>query len=122
MGIKNLQNVKSEKILGITIIQNMSWTKHLKTTTATVISKISLLRRIKPFLYLSTSKLLCNTHIRPHMDYCLIIWDSSPHVHSLLFAPERAVHIILDIKDTMYPTREIFSKLKWIPITEGIKY
>ncbi len=47
---------------------------------------------------------------------------SSTHVHSLLQAQKRAAHIILDIKDTMYPSREMFSKLNWMPITDRIKY
>ncbi len=88
MGSENLQNVESEKILGITII---SWAEHLKKTTATVNSKVALLRKIESFLPLSTRKLFCNTHILPHMDYCSIIWGSSPHVHSLLL-PRRGQH------------------------------
>ncbi len=56
------------------------------------------------------------------MDYFSIIWGSSTHVHSLLLAQTRAAHIILDIKDTMYPSRVMFSKLKWMPITDRIKY
>ncbi len=63
-----------------------------------------------------------NTHILPHMDYCSIIWGSSPLVHSILLAQKKAARIILDIKDTMYPSREMFSKLKWMPITDRIKY
>ncbi len=39
-------------------------------------------------------------------------------IHSLLLAQKRAARIILDIKDTMYPSREMFSKLKWMPITD----
>ncbi len=114
MGTENLQNVGSEKILGIN--QNLSWAEHLKKTAATVNSKVALLRKIKSFLPLSTRKLFSNTHILPHMDNCSIIWGSSPHVHSLLLAQKRASRIILDIKDTMYPSREMFSKLKWIYI------
>ncbi len=99
MGSENLQNVESENILGININQNLSWAEHLKKTT--VNSKVVLLRKIKSFLPLSTRKLFCKTHILPHMDYCSIIWGSSPHVHSLLLAQKRAARIILDIQDTM---------------------
>ncbi len=106
MGSENFQNVESEKILGITINQNLSWAEHLKKTTATMNSKVALLRKIKSFLPLSTRKLCCISIILPHMDYCSIIWGNSPHVHSLLLAQKRAARIILDIKDTMYPIRD----------------
>ncbi len=56
------------------------------------------------------------------MDYCLIVWCSSPLVHSLFLAEKRAACIILDIKDIMYPSREMFSKQKWMPITDFSKY
>ncbi len=52
MGSENLQNVESEKILGIPINQNLA--EHLEKTTATVNSKVALLRKIKFFLPLST--------------------------------------------------------------------
>ncbi len=78
MGSENLQNVESEKILGITINQNLSWAEHLKKTTATVNSKVAQLRKIKSFLPLFTRKLFCNTHILPHMDYCSIIGVALP--------------------------------------------
>ncbi len=104
-----------EKILGITINQNLSWAEHLKKN-----SKFALLQKIKSFIPLSTRKLFCNTHILPHMDYCSIIWGSSPHV--LILAQKRAASIILNIKDTMYPSREMFSKLKWMPISDSKKY
>ncbi len=120
MGSENPQN-ESEKILVITINQTLSCAEHLKKTTATVNSKVPRLRKIKSFLPLSTQKLFCNTHILPNMDYCSIIWGSSPHVHSLLLAQKRAAHIS-DIKDAIYPSREMFSKLKWMPITDRIKY
>ncbi len=112
----------SQQILRISINQNLSVAEHLKKTTATVNSKVALLMKIKSFLHLSTQKLFCNTHILPHIDYCSIIWGSSPNIHSLLLARKRAARIILDIKDTMYPSREMFSKLKWMPITDHIKY
>ncbi len=41
MGSENLQNVESEKILGIIINQNLSWAEHLKKTTAAVNSKVA---------------------------------------------------------------------------------
>ncbi len=103
MGSEKLQNVESEKILGITINQNLSWAEHLEKTNATVNGKVALLRIIKSLLPLST-------HMLPHMDYCSIICGSYSHVHSLLLVQKRAAGIILDIKDTMYPrlSREMF--------------
>ncbi len=90
---KKFQNIESEKNLGIATNQNLSWAEHLNKTTATVNSKAALLRKIKSLIPLSTLKLFCNTHILPHMDYCSIIWCSTPHVHNLrLFWQDTSHH------------------------------
>ncbi len=80
--VKIFKMLNKRKFEGyITINQNLSWAEHLKKTTTTVNSKVALLRTIISFLPLSTRKLYCNTHILPHIDYCLNICGSSPHVH-----------------------------------------
>ncbi len=41
---------------------------------------------------------------------------------NVIYLVPQHFRIISDIKDTMYPSREMFSKLKWMPITDRIKY
>ncbi len=91
-----LENVTSDKLLGVSIDHNLSWEKHITTIVSTINIKLALLRRIKRYMSLSTRKLfLIHT-------FCLtltLIWVISPHTQNLLLAQKRAARAILDIKD-----------------------
>ena len=56
------------------------------------------------------------------MDYCSILWDNSRCVHILSLAQKRAARIILDNNDYQYPSKEMFSQLKWMPIRDRFNY
>ncbi len=70
---------------------------------------------------LSTRELFFNTHILPHIDYCAIIWGSSPHTQNLLLAKKRAARVILDINDIYHHSKDMFFSLKWMPVYDRIK-
>ncbi len=104
MNNDTLENVTSDKLLVVNIDHNLSWEKHITTIVSTINRKLALLRRINRYMPLSTRKLFFNTQILPHIDYCAIIWGSSPHTQNLLLAQTRAACVILDIKDICHHT------------------
>ncbi len=57
MNNDTLENVTSDKLLGVTIDNNLSWEKHITTIVSTINRKLALLRRIKQYMPLSTRKL-----------------------------------------------------------------
>ena len=122
MNGESLENVTSDKLLGVTIDHNLSWKQHIQNIASLVNSKLALLRRIKRYMPLSTRKLFYDTHILPHMDYCSTIWGSSPHVKNLLLTQKRAARVILDIRDICHPSKDMFRTLKWMPIHDRITY
>ncbi len=65
MNNDTLENVTSDKLLGVTIDHNLSWEKHITTIVSTINIKLVLHRRIKLCMPLSTRKLFFNTHILP---------------------------------------------------------
>ena len=85
----------------------MSWENHINFTVSKIDKNIALLRRIKRYLPLQTRKLFFNANILPHMDYCSVIWGSSPHVKKITLAQKRAARVILDITDNCYPSKDI---------------
>ncbi len=103
-----LENVKSDKLLRDTIDHNLSWEKHITTIVSTINRKLALLRRIKRYMSISTRKLFFNTFILPHIDYCAIIWGSSPHTQNLLLDQKKAARVILDIKDIYHHSKDMF--------------
>ena len=103
-----LKNVTSKPLLGVTMIHNLSWEDHINTTVSKINRSIALLRRIKRYLPLQIGKLFFNAHILPHMDYCSIVWGSSPHVKKINLAKKRAARLILDIMDNRYLSKDMF--------------
>ncbi len=117
-----LQNVTSDKLVGVTIDHNLSWEPHIRNVVATINRKLALLRRIKRYMPLATRKQFYNTHILPHMDYCSIVWGSSPHVKNLLLAQKRAARVILNIKDIYHPSKDMFKQLNWMTVQDRINF
>ena len=56
------------------------------------------------------------------MDYCSIVWGSSPHIKKIVLTQKRAARVILDIRDNCYPSKDMFLALKWMPIVDRIDY
>ncbi len=75
-----LDNVDSEKLLGVIVDKYLTW-KHYADKTAKTISKnIALLRRIKRYVPHQTCLTFYKTHIQPHLDYCNTMWGISTQV------------------------------------------
>ncbi len=70
---KYLENVESEKLLGVVINHNLLWESHINGVVSNINRKLGLLRRIKDCLPLPTRKLFSNSHILPYIDYCSLV-------------------------------------------------
>ncbi len=81
-----LENVSTDKLLGVKINHNLSWKEHINSIVRKVNGKLVLLRGIKGCLPLETHKMFSLAHILPHMDYCSTVWGNLPHMHSLQLA------------------------------------
>ena len=58
------------KISCVTLDSNLTWTSHVDKL------HIGVLRRIRPFLDISTDKLVYSATILPILDYCDVVWDN----------------------------------------------
>ena len=65
-----LENVSSEKLLGVIVNKNLSWEEHIDSMVSKINRKLALLRRIKGCLPIESRKMFANTHILPYLDYC----------------------------------------------------
>ncbi len=70
MNNNTLENVTSDRLLCVTIGHNMSCEKHITTIVSTIKRKLAFLKRINWCMPVSAWKLLFNTHILPHINYC----------------------------------------------------
>ncbi len=63
-----LENVNSEKLLGVIIHKHLSWKDHIDKTAKTLCKNIALLKRICKYLPHQTRLRFYKTFIQPHID------------------------------------------------------
>ena len=73
----DLKLTKGDKILGANINENLIWDSHYKFIVKKVSTHLWLLSQISSYLSVKDRLLFYNVYIRPHFDYCSIIWGSS---------------------------------------------
>ncbi len=71
---KPIPKIDHYSCLGVDMDERMSWEKHVECICSKVSAGIGAMRRLKPFVPLSTLKMLYNAIIQPYFDYC-----SPPH-------------------------------------------
>ena len=69
-----LKNTKEEKVLGITIDNELKFDTHLKNICKKANQKLSVLSRISNYMSTNHSKLLVNSFIKSQFNYCPLIW------------------------------------------------
>ncbi len=114
-----LDNVDSEKLLGVIVDKYLTW-KHLVDKTAKTISKnIALLRRIKR--HIKPTLTFCKTHIQPHLDYCNTIWGLSTHVPTIFTLQKIALRIIMNVPKLTY-SAPLFNECEIMTIQNRVKF
>ncbi|MCU7801208.1 MAG: reverse transcriptase family protein, partial [gamma proteobacterium symbiont of Lucinoma myriamae] len=92
-----LQLSSNEKVLGVNIDENFIWNTHFMYVSKKVSSHLWLLSQIKNYLPLKHRVLFYNAYIKPHLEYCSIIWGNSSgsNINRLNKLQRRACKIIL---------------------------
>ena len=78
-GAKNDQ-VAEHRLLGITIDNKLRWDSHINNVCKTVSRRVFLLSKLRYVVDIDTRKLFFNAHIKPHIDYALVVWDGCSDV------------------------------------------
>ena len=94
----SLKNIDNDKVLGIYIDNNLTWSILTQFIAKKISSNLWLLSRLKDYLSLEHRVQFYKTYIQPHIDYCSTVWGGTAHsnldrIHRL---QKRAVKIILD--------------------------
>ena len=118
-----LDNVEVEKLLGIHIDKNLSWSIQIDKICETISTRIYLLKRLKRYLPLKGLILFYNSYILPIIDYCCTVWGLTTHInleriHKL---QKRAARLVLSVSFD-FPSTVMFKKLAWMTIFTRIHY
>ena len=89
-----LQRVTSVRYLGVELTQDLSWSLHVSHLCAKARQLIGLLyRRFYKHANTATLLQLYKSFIRPHLEYCAIVWD--PHLSKDIEALEKVQRFAL---------------------------
>jgi len=121
LGSSQLKCVESDKLIGVVVDQNLTWSQHISKVLRSCNAHLSLLRRIKAYLPLHSRKTFFNAFILPHMEYCCTIWGGAADIEKLLKFQKRAARVILNASYDI-PSETLFKTLHWMPIKARIDY
>lgn len=94
----SLKMTSQDKILGVFVDNNLTWSTHIKHISKKVNSYLWLLRKIKSYIPLQYRVIFYKSYIQPYLDYCNIIWGntSNSNITTLIRLQKRACHLIQD--------------------------
>ena len=95
---ESLHTISGDKILGVFVDNNLTWSIHIKHLTKKIASSVWLLSKIKKFLSQDHRIQFYKSYIQPHIDFCNIVWGSSSesNKHKIFKLQKRACKVILD--------------------------
>ena len=88
--------ISNDKILGVFVDQNSTWSDHIRHLSKKITSRIHLLSKVKKFLSQEHRILFFKSYIQPHIDFCNIVWGSSSETtkQKILRLQKRACRVI----------------------------
>lgn len=66
---------ENEKDLGVWISKDLKWTKQCNTAANKAMSVLGMIKRSFSHISIESFKILYNTYVRPHLEYCVQIWN-----------------------------------------------
>ena len=108
-----ISQVESHPYLGITIDSNLSWSKHIHTTTSQCARTLGLLKRT---LHPATHKVKETAYnIRPKLEYASVAWNSHKqnNIDTLEKIQRSAARFTLNDHRRKTSTTELINKLGW---------
>jgi len=72
---EKIKRVDHTKSLGLTVDDQLSWSKHVEEISKKVSTSIGALKHVRPFISTKTAVQIYNALTLPHFDYCSPVWD-----------------------------------------------
>ena len=115
----SLNRVNCSKCLGVEIDEFLTWETHIASVSKKVSSGISIMRKVKPFIPISSLLNIYQSIVEPYFDYCSIVWNGIGDnlADKLQKLQNRAARVITGA-DYLTPTNEILNKLGWSNLKE----
>ena len=116
----SLNRVNCSKCLGVEIDEFLTWDTHIASVSKKMSSGLSIMRKIKPFVPISSLLTIYQSVVEPYFDYCGTVWNGIGDnlADKLQKLQNRAARVITGA-DYLTPTKEILiNKLGWSNLKE----
>ena len=119
---KQIKEVDSHKVLGVTIDKDLSWSEHIATLAKSLSQRVYQLSKIKHFLDVSSRKLFFHAHIQSRINYASTLWDraSETNLKYIFRLYKRAIKMVL-LKPNSLNTND-YKKLDILPFKSSLIY
>ena len=117
----SLNNVKCEKLLGVSVDNHLTWKPHIDSLASSLSKCIGLFRRIRTYLPISARILYYKTFFQPRIDYCSIVWGSSCHITRIYKLQKIILRLIYD-KPKLSPSAPLFEQASILPIEYRVMF
>ena len=111
---EEITHLNSIKYLGVVVDKDLNWKPHITEVRRKALAAIATSRRARGYLPVQTRKLLYNTLVLPHMDYCSVVWHSigTTLSQSIESVQNYAMRVVLD-KPPRTPSAPLREFLGW---------
>ena len=113
-----IKHVSSLKFLGVIVDNKLNWSNHINLICNKLSKNIGVLYRLKS-LPKSVLKLIYNTLIIPHINYCITAWGNAHdrYIQRIILLQKRAIRIVVHAPFLAH-TKPIFSSLKLLRVND----
>lgn len=81
IGNDSIEQIKSHRVLGITVDEELRWHFHINNVCKTVARNIYLLSKLKLYVDKQALNLFFHAHCMSHINYASSVWDGAGEVH-----------------------------------------
>ncbi len=124
IGHDEIEQVDSIRYLGLYPDTIFSWTKHVMNLCKKISPKVGLLKRLRYIVPIDCLKLIYQTTVQSHIDYCLTVWGftSGVNIDKVQRLQNRAARIITSNYDFNIRGLELVKELGWLNIRQRRDY
>lgn len=123
MNDSSLEQAHQVKLLGITVDHHLSWTPHIDYVISKMGRSIAVVRRCSSFVTPAVLKVVVQSLVLSHLEYCPIIWSATNKADLSRFqvVQNKAARLVLKC---LYSTRvtEMHQTLSWPLLQKKFEY
>ena len=115
-----LEEVKDDKYLGVTVSDDLEWTKHIDVITSKANSKLSFLRRNLKGCPEKLRETACFSLVRSFLEYSAIVWHPRQKYNSdkLEMVQRRAARFVKGRYGMFESVTQMLEQLTWTPLSK----